>query len=395
MPKAIEVKDGIYYVGHKDWIVRNFHGYTTSRGSSYNAYLIRDEKNVLVDTVKAPYAEELIENVSRIIDPSKIDFVLSNHTEPDHSGSMPAVMEAMPNATVIATAAGEKGLKKYYGGDDWKFQVVKNGDSMSIGKRSLVFVPTPMVHWPDSLATYVPEEKLIFTMDAFGQHFATSSYYDDEVDYSELMLEAKKYYANIVMHLGNVIKKVLPAVEALDIDMMAPSHGLIWRKHIPDIIARYKAWTECKPSAKVLVIYDSMWHSTEMMAHAIYDGANKTGINVRLIDLKSNDLTDIVTDVLDAGAVIVGSPTLNNGMMPTVSAFLTYMKGLKPTNKIGFAFGSHGWAGGGAKAVNEELVKTGIEIVRDPLTCVFRPEQQVLDECIQLGSGIADRVAAL
>jgi len=392
MGNPVEIKKNIYSVGVKDWNVRDFHGYTTSRGSTYNAYLIVDEKITLVDTVKNRFSSRLLENISKIVDPAKIDYLISNHTEPDHSSSTPHVMAAAPGATIIATAAGKSGLERYYGGSDWKINVVKTGDALNIGSRTLSFVATPMAHWPDSMVTYSPSDKLLFSMDIFGQHFASSGCFDDEVPYDELMREAKKYYANIIMHLGKIVKKTLPAVEQLDIDMVAPAHGLILRKHIPDFVASYKDWADCKPTPKVLVIYDTMWMSTEQMAKAILEGATRPGVDARLIKLSVNDLTEIMTEVLDAGALAVGSPTLNNNILPTCAAFCAYLRGLKPTNKIGAAFGSHGWAGGGAKQVDEELEKTGIARVREPLTCVYKPDAATLEECRKLGAELADKV---
>ena len=393
MAKAAEIMENVYHVGVKDWNVRDFHGYTTSRGSTYNAYLIIDEKKVLIDTVKNRFSKRLLENIAEVIDPAEIDYVVSNHTEPDHSGSMPAVMQAMPNATVVATKQGESGLTRYYGGG-WNFMVVKTGDSLEIGKRRLDFIATPMLHWPDSMATYLPADKLLFSMDGFGQHYAASEYFDDQVPFDVLMHEAKKYYANIIMHLGKVVAKTLDALAGTPIGMIAPSHGVIWRRHIPEIVAAYRDWSECRPAPKVLIVYDTMWMSTELLAKAIYEGAARPGVDVRLLKLSVNDLTDITAEALDAGALAVGSPTLNSGMMPSVSAFLTYIKGLKPANKIGAAFGSHGWAGGGAAAVDEELAAAGVERIRNPLTCVYRPDEFEIEECLKLGRKLAARVEA-
>jgi anaerobic nitric oxide reductase flavorubredoxin len=390
MSKPIEIAEGIFYVGYKDWNVRDFHGYTTSRGSTYNSYLIMDENIVLIDTVKWLYADALLDNISGIVDPAKIDFLVSNHTEPDHSSSIPAVLAAAPNATVIASAKGESGLKKYFGGEGWKFRVVNTGDSLEIGKRKLEFITTPMVHWPDSMMTFLREQKLLFSMDAFGQHLAASETFDDEVPFNILMQEAKKYYANIIMHLGPMVKKTLDAAKTLPIETICPSHGIIWRKHIPEIVSAYYDWAECKPSAKLLIIYDTMWNSTEIMAKAILEGAESRGFDVRLLKLSVNDLTDVTTEALDAAAIVVGTPTLNNCMLPTVASFLTYMEGLKPKGKIGAAFGSHGWAGGGAKAADASLQKIGIKKVSDPITCIFRPDAATLDACRNLGAAIAD-----
>ncbi len=395
MSKQPQIIDGIHYVGIKDWNVRDFHGYKTIKGSSYNSYLILDEKNVLIDTVKAPFAGEFIKNIEAVIDPSKIDYVISNHTEPDHSGSMETIMKAAPNATVVATAKGKEGLSKYYDTSAWKWQVVKSGDSIQIGRRKLDFIATPMLHWPDSMFTYLAEDKLLFSMDGFGQHFSTSYLYDDEAPYDLLMYEAKKYYANILMHLGGVAKKTLDAAKELPIEIICPSHGVIWRKYIPEIVGAYYDWSVCKPEKKVLIIYDSMWGSTEIMAKAILEGATRDGIDAKLLKITANELTDLTTEVLDAAAIAVGSPTLNNGMMPTVASFLTYIQGLKPQNKPGAAFGSHGWGGGGAAGVDAWLDKIGIKKLRGPIVCIYRPAPAVIEECKKLGAELADIAAAV
>ncbi|MBN1436742.1 MAG: FprA family A-type flavoprotein [Sedimentisphaerales bacterium] len=385
---SIEVKKGIYWVGSVDWNVRDFHGYTTSRGSSYNAYLIVDEKIALIDSVKHGFRQDMLAKIAEHVDPSKIDYVISNHTEPDHSGELLAVMQQAPQSQLIASAKGEKGLRQYYPGD-YPCRVVKTGDTLNLGRYELSFINTPMLHWPDSMFTYLASEKLLFSMDAFGQHLASNQRFDVDVDFDILMHEAKTYYANIIMHLGSIVAKTLKAASELAIETVCPSHGVIWTKHLPDIISRYQDWCAFKPAGKVLVIYDSMWHSTEMMAEQIVAGATEEGVQAQLIRLPNHDLTNVVTEILDADAVVVGSPTLNNGMMPTVAAFLTYIKGLKPAKKIGFAFGSHGWSGGGAAQVGQEMEATGIEIVREPIVCQYRPDQAVLDQCLSAGKELA------
>ncbi len=393
MFKPVQIADNVYWVGYRDWNIRNFHGYKTERGSSYNAYLIIDEKITLIDTVKAPYAGKLLENIAQIIDPAKIDYLISNHTEPDHSGSIPAVLAAAPNATLVAVKKGLEGLEKYYGGG-WRSIEVKTGDTLDIGRLKLEFIATPMIHWPDSMMTYVHGLELLFSMDAFGQHYATSELFDDEVSYCELMQEAKTYYANIIMHLGSLTKKAIPAVEALPISLVAPSHGVIWRKHFAKIVAEYKKWVDCKPTAKIVIIYDSMWSSTETMAQAIGAAATRDGVCVKLLRIPDNELTNLITEVLDAAVVLVGTPTLNNGMMPTVSAFLTYMTGLKPTGKQFAAFGSHGWRGGGATSVDKVLRDAALDVVCEPLTCVFKPDGDTLAKCAEWGESFAGAALA-
>ncbi|RDU22156.1 FprA family A-type flavoprotein [Anaerosacchariphilus polymeriproducens] len=376
----VQVKDGIYAVGAVDWNVRSFHGYSTNRGSSYNAYLIMDEKITLLDTVKEPFSQELIDRISEIVDPAKIDYLVSNHVEMDHSGGIPELMKVAENATIITSSpSGLKGLQAHYG-KNYKYQEVKAGDELSIGKRTLTFVSTPMLHWPDNMVTYCKEEKILFSNDAFGQHLASSKYFDDEVDFEVVLQEAIKYYANILMLYGAQTRKALEIVKGLDIDMIAPSHGIIYRSHVEDIIKAYEYYSNEIPDEKAIVVYDSMWHSTEKMAKAIFEGFAKKGIPAKFYDLKENHISDIMTEILKAKYIAVGSPTLNNNMLPTVSAFLTYMKGLAPKNKKAFAFGSHGWGGQGSTLVNDELTACKFEIVLDPIKIAYVPTKEQLVE---------------
>ncbi|MDD5728684.1 MAG: FprA family A-type flavoprotein, partial [Victivallales bacterium] len=345
-----ELKKNVFWIGFTDWDVRDFHGYHTRRGSSYNSYLIRDEKIVVIDSVKAPFAKNLLQNISELTSPEKVDYVVCNHAEPDHSGSLPVLMAACRNAELLCNAKCRETLELYYDTSGWKFRVVDESVKISLGRYSLTFMNTPMAHWPESMFTYVPEIRLLFSMDAFGQHYARSERFDDQVPLAELMQEAKTYYANIIMLYGNSVQKVLGRAAGLDIDMIAPSHGMIWRKHIPLIIDAYKRWSTFKAEAKVLIFFDSMWHSTEKIAAAIYDGARETGVSVRKYDLKCTHITKIAEETLDAAVLAVGSPTLNKGMMPTVAAALTYLKGLAPRDKAALAFGSYGWAKAGGAA---------------------------------------------
>ena len=388
--KSVEIKPGIYWVGYVDWNIRNFHGYQTHRGTTYNAYLVVDEKIALIDSVKKGYGCNLLEKVSEIIDPSKIDYIISNHTEPDHSSELVTIAEQAPNAEVIATKKGAAGLKKYFKAD-WDIKEVKTGDSISLGKRTLEFIATPMLHWPDSMFTYIPEEKLLFSMDAFGQHLATSFRFNDEVDENVIMEEARVYYANIIMHLGSIVKKTIKAAEGMDIEMIAPSHGVIFRKDLGKIVSKYKDWAVFKPEPKLLVIYDTMWQSTELMANEIALGAIEQGIEVKKLSVQANDITHLATEILDAAAIAIGSPTLNNGLLPTVAEFLTYIKGLRPGNKLGFAFGSHGWAGGAVDQVEDVLKEVGAELTCDGIRVQYRPTAEELAQCRQAGADLAKK----
>lgn len=376
----VELKPGIYSVGAVDWNVRSFHGYHTSRGVTYGAYLIIDEKITLIDTVKDCFADELIKRISDIVDPAKIDYLVSNHVEMDHSGSIPAIMEIAKNATIVTSAPnGIKGLQAHYG-NGYNYLGVKSGDTLSLGKRTLQFVGTPMLHWPDNMVTYCPEEKILFSNDAFGQHYSTSKRFDDEVDLDIAIYEALKYYSNILMPYGAQARKALAVVKELDIDMIAPSHGIIWRSHIDEIFKQYESFTSDVPEKKAVVVYDSMWHSTEKMAFAVAEGFAKKGLTVKYFDLKVSPSSEIVTEILKAEYLAVGSSTINNQMLPNVASFLCYLKGLAPKNKKAFAFGSYGWSGQSIPYVSDELKSMGFEIVLDPIKQLYIPSNEQLEE---------------
>jgi flavorubredoxin len=375
--KAIKIRENIYWVGAIDWNVRNFHGYLTQRGSTYNAYLIIDEKITLIDTVKSHFCDEMIERIASIIDPEKIDVVISNHVEMDHSGSLPRLMQIAKNAELITSSPnGEKGLKAHYK-QDWNYKPVKAGDSISIGKHSFNFVPTPMIHWPDNMVTYCPEEKILFSNDAFGQHIASSERFDNELPFDITIEEAKKYYANIVLPYSKQVLGALDIVGGLEIDIIAPSHGLIWKNHIPNIIAEYKKWASNTTSDKAVIIYDTMWKSTKKIAVAIQNGFENKNIITRMLDLKNIHMSDIMTEIIDAKYICVGSPTLNNNMLPTVAAFLTYMKGLAPKNRTGLAFGSFGWGGQSIGQIEEVLTNCKFNMMENIKTN-YIPDSQEL-----------------
>lgn len=379
--KAIEVKKGIYWVGAVDWSLRSFHGYTTKRGSTYNAYLIIDDKITLVDTVKAPFAAEMISRIKSIVDPSKIDYIVSNHVEMDHSGAITDVLALAPNAKVVTSAPqGVKGLTAHYGEMD--FMPVKSGDTLSLGSRTLSFVPTPMLHWPDNMVTYCPEEKILFSNDAFGQHYASGGRFDDEEPLGDVLHEARTYYANIVMPYSVQAAGAVKAAEGLDIELIAPSHGVMWRSHIAEIIEEYKNWSSLKMNKEAVVVFDSMWHSTEIMAKTIVEAFASKGYNTKLCDLKAWDNSEVINEILTAEYIAVGSPTLNNQMLPTVASFLTYLKGLAPKNggKKAFAFGSYGWGGQSIGLVEKELADCGFEIALEKQRIQYIPSQESLDE---------------
>ena len=393
--EPVEIKKGIYWVGVVDWNVRTFHGhtYSTKRGSTYNAYLIVDEKIALVDTVYGPFAGELIERIKEIVPPAKIDYVIANHVETDHSGAMPALMKLAPKAKVFGTQKCKEGLyRNYY--ENWDFQVVKTGDTLKLGKRTLTFIEAPMIHWPDSMFTYLREEELLMPNDAFGQHYATSERFDDEVDQCALMDEAAKYYGNILWPLGSLILKKIEEVKNLNvpIKMIAPSHGIIWRKDPTKIINAYVSWAKNETRKKAVVVYESMWGSTEKMARKMVEGLTDAGVSTKLFDIAQSDRTEVIKEMLDAKGFLIGSSTHDNDMLSTMAGFLEFLKGLKPKNRIAAAFGSHGWAGGAVPSMEKELKEAGIVDLMPSISCKYVPDQDEVKRCYEFGKEFAAKV---
>ena len=389
-----ELAKGIYWVGAVDWDVRAFHGSSTYRGTTYNAFLIVDEKITLFDTVKRSHMDEMLRNIRYIIDPAKIDYLVINHVEMDHSGSLPDLMDLIKPEKLFCSPMGQKAIIEHFHREDWPFEVVKTGSEISLGKRTIQFLETRMLHWPDSMFSYVKEDGILFSSDAFGQHYATSERYDDEVDMSEVMHESAKYYANILYLYAPLIRKLLATVAAmkLDIKMIAPDHGVIWRTHKSKILEAYDKWSRNESEKKVLVIYDSMWHSTEMMADAIGVGLRETGVSTSMINLKVHHRSDVMTQVLGAKAVVLGSSTLNNGLLPRMAGFLMYMRGLKPTNKFGATFGSYGWSGEAVGLMNTALEDMKIELIEEGLRLKYVPDEHKIEECVEMGRRIGKRV---
>lgn len=388
MLSAVQIKPDVYWVGAVDWNARSFHGYSTEDGITYNAYLIMDEGVTLIDTAKITFKDELLARISSVIDPSKIDVLVCNHVEMDHSGNVPTIKELNPNVRILASAPqGVKDLTAHY--HDLGFEGVKTGDTLNIGKRTLTFVQTPMVHWPDNMVTYDAYDKILFSNDAFGQHFASSKRFDDENDLGEVMKQARKYYANIVQPYRMQATNAVKAVRKLGpdaIDIIAPAHGVCWRSHVADILDAYEnVYTSGKLEEKALVAYDSMWGSTDKMAHAIADGFLAAGVPVRLMDVKCNHISDVMEEFLDCKYVAVGSPTLNSQMMPPMAELLTYMKGLSPKNegRVGIPFGSYGWAPLGPKNIAAELEGVGFDLPLGTLACNWIPDQAYLDDLRQ------------
>jgi len=377
--QAYQIKNEVYWVGAIDWSLRTFHGYATERGSTYNAYLIIDEKITLIDNVKDHLGEEMMARISSVIDPSKIDVIISNHGEPDHSGNLVALMKKAPNAKVYASAPnGIKILNAIYG--ELPILPLKNGDELNIGKRTLKFIHAPMVHWPDSMVTYDAFDRILFSNDAFGQHFATSKRWDSDVELATALFEAKKYYANIVIPYSAQANRLLTAAKTLDLEIIAPSHGVIWKDHVADIIGLYDYLTTSQKQNKAVVVYDTMWESTFKMAVAITEAFKDAGIPVTLYDVKTTEISDIMTDLADAKYLGVGSSTINNGMLSPIVGFLNYLHEMAPTKLRYIAFGSYGWGGQSIQMIDEQLESMGYERLVPKIRINFVPKPNDLKQ---------------
>ncbi len=388
--KPIKITENIYWVGAIDWNVRDFHGYLTKEGTTYNSFLIMDDKITLIDTVKKPFAREMLARISEIVDPSKVDLMISNHTEPDHSGALPEIMDAIGREKpLICSKMGRKNLSAHFP-NEWNYQTVEDGEQLKLGKRSLTFLETRMLHWPDSMFSYVNEDKILFSSDAFGQHYAGPELFDDEVG-DAIMPHALKYFANILNLFSPLILKLAERVTGmgLEFNIICPDHGIIWRKDPGKIIQAYVDWSLQKPTKKAVIVYDTMWHSTQYMAEAIAEALQEEGIPTLPMHLRTSHRSDVITQIHEAGLVLVGSPTLNNGIFPTVADFLTYMKGLRPQNKIGAAFGSYGWSGEAVKIISAELEASKIELADPGLRLSFVPNKEGIEACRAFGKKMA------
>jgi len=389
--KHVEIVPGIHWVGGIDWDLRDFHGYKTQRGSTYNSYLIIDDKVTLIDTVKHYMFDEMMERIRSIVDPKDIDYIISNHVEMDHSGSLPMILKEAQNAEIITSTRGEIGLKRHYK-QDWNMKAVKSGDTLSIGKRTLQFVHIPMVHWPDSMVTYSKKDSILFPNDAFGQHIASTERFDDELPWDIIQQEAAKYYANIVMPYGSQVRKAIDNLSHLDIKVIAPSHGIIWRSHISDILKEYNEWCTDQTKEKALIIYDSMWNSTKKIAYALMEGIQEIGIPVSLRNLRAQHMSDIITEVLTSKLILLGSPTLNNTMLPTMGGFLTYLKGLRPKNRIGFVFGSYGWGGQAVGEIEKIISDFSWELPEKSININYIPDEKEIDEIKDIGRRLGKKL---
>jgi flavorubredoxin len=398
--KPVELIKDIFWVGVVDWNKRNFHGYSKSPlGTTYNNFLIKDEKVTLIDTVEREFLEEMLCSIAQVIGKEgRIDYVVVNHLEPDHAGCLDEIVKRFKPEKILTSPMGEKAMKAHFHYTDWPVEVVPTGSEVSIGKHTLQFIETRMLHWPDSMLTYVPEAKIAFSNDAFGQNWATSERFADEVDRSTLEKRMAEYYANIVLPYSPVVQKTLTtlAEKELEIEMLCPDHGLFFRgEDVAFAIDKYMEFARQEPKNKAVLVYDTMWQSTEKMAKAIATGLVDEGVSVRLMSVKSNHHSEIMTEVFDSAAVLVGSPTHNNGILPGMADVLTYMKGLRPQNKIGAAFGSFGWSGECVKVLNEWLESMNFETVEPGSVKVKHiPTHETYGECYDLGRKVGQAIKA-
>lgn len=392
-----ELKNGVYWVGATDWRVRYFHGYelSTHRGSTYNSYLIKDEKTVLIDTVWEPLTDRFLENLSEVTDISKIDYVVMNHGEPDHSGALPSIMEYIPNATIIVSKKGLETATRYYH-KEWNFKVVSTGDRINIGKNDLVFIEATMLHWPDSMFTYLSGENILFSNDAFGQHYASSSIFNDEVDETEVYQEALKYYANILTPFSKFVTRKIDEIKKLGVpvDMIAPSHGIIWRKDPMMIVEKYYEWAAGNSNKSAVVIYNSMWGSTHKMAEFIGKGLGAAGVEYKIFNISNADRNDVLAEVFKAKGILLGSSTVNNGLLTSLLPLIEDLMGLKFIDKVGAAFGSYGWSGESPNLLAEYLTKAKIKVIEEGLKFKYMPNDKELEACIAFGKNFAEKMLA-
>jgi flavorubredoxin len=396
--KAVKITDRVYWVGAIDWNLRDFHGYTTSRGSTYNAYLILGDEPILVDLVKAPFFDEMLTRIKSIIDPQKIKYIISNHAEMDHSGALPEMLKLIRPTKIFASKTAVTTLEKHFHFGEVITPVV-TGDKITLGNASFSFVETKMLHWPESMFTYFADEGILFSQDAFGMHLATHDLFSENNDKCMMREEAAKYFANILLPYSPLVLKLFTTLATLklDIKMIAPVHGPIWHtgEDINWVLGLWQTWAQQKVYPKAIIIYDSMWHSTEKMALAIADGISASGkISVKVLSLSATNRSDVATELLEAGALIVGSPTLNQQIFPTVADVLCYLSGLKRKNLIGLAFGSYGWGSEATKILQEHLQKMAITPVDEPLAITFVPTEDDLAKCFAMGEKIAARLVA-
>ena len=390
----VNVINNVHWVGKIDWELRKFHGneYSTHRGSTYNSYLITEEKTALVDTVWAPFAKEYVNNLAGEIDLEKIDFVVANHAEIDHSGALPELLERIPDTPVYCTANGVKSLTGHYH-RDWNFQVVKTGDRLSLGSKELIFVEAPMLHWPDSMFCYLTGDNILFSNDAFGQHYASEYLFNDLVDQNELYTECLKYYANILTPFSSLVEKKIQEFLGLELplDIICTSHGVIWRNNPAQIVERYLQWAKGYKENQITIVYDTMWNGTRVMAENIAKGIVRTDhdVNVKLFNIASSDKNDVLAEVFKSKAVVFGSPTVNRGILTSLAGLLEEIKGLSFQEKKAAVFGTYGWSGESTRVLAESLQQAGFTVVDDGLKVLWNPSEQSIEECVSYGRKLA------
>lgn len=392
------VTDKVTWVGKIDWELKKFHGdeLSTMEGSSYNSYLIRDKKTVLIDTVWGPYDTEFVNRLKEEIDLKEIDYIVMNHNESDHSGTLPALMREIPDTPIYCTKKGESILRGLYH-QDWNYVNVKTGDELEIGDSKLVFVEASMLHWPDTMMTYMTGENILFSNDVFGQHYASEMLYDDMDDISKLLHEAEKYYTNIITPFSTFVTKKLAEVQGMNlkIDLVAPSHGIIWRENIGLIMDLYAKWANNYQEDQITLIYDTMWQSTRKMAEAIAEGIQQASPNttIKILNAVKNDKNDILVEVFKSKAILVGSPTINNGFSYAIAGILEMIKGLKFKNKKAASFGSYGWSGEAAKLIKEFLEESKFAIVNDGIRVNWAPDQETIEQLREYGRKFVEEIA--
>ena len=391
---AKQITNKVSWVGKIDWELTKFHGdeLSTMHGSSYNAYLIQDEKTALIDTVWQPYDKEFVSRLKKTIDLKKIDYIVMNHNEIDHSGALVELMREIPGTPIYCTKKGEAIIRGHYH-QDWNYVNVKTGDTLNLGKNTITFIEAPMLHWPDTMFSYLSDEKILFSNDAFGQHFATESLYNDTVKQDDLMWEAQKYYANILNPFSMMVSRKVKELIGmnLDIKMICPSHGIIWKENPKQIIDKYVEWSSGYKENQITIIYDTMWQSTRKMAEAISDGIQKEDptVRVKLFNASQIDKNDILTEIFQSKAIIVGSPTINNGYSYAIAGILEMARGIKYKGKKAAAFGSYGWNGDAPKMITAHLQEAGFEIVNDGIKKQWVPDVKDLDDCTEYGKEFA------
>jgi anaerobic nitric oxide reductase flavorubredoxin len=390
----VKIKNNVYWVGKTDWELRRFHGdeYSTHRGSTYNSYLVREEKTALIDTVWAPFAKEYVDNLAKEIDLQDIDYVIANHAEIDHSGALPELVRRIPDVPVYCTANGVKSLKGHYH-QDWNFQAVKTGDRLSLGSKELVFVEAPMLHWPDSMFCYLTGDNVLFSNDAFGQHYASEYLFNDLVDQNELFVEALKYYANILTPFSVLVERKIKEFLSLELplDVICTSHGVVWRDNPVQIVEKYLAWAKGYKENQVTIVYDTMWNGTRVMAEQIARGIREADpeVEVKLFNSAKTDKNDIIAEVFKSKAVIFGSPTINKGILTSLAGLLEEIRGLSFKGKKAAVFGSYGWSGEGVQLLSESLVKAGFTVVGEGMKSLWNPDEDSRRACVDYGRTLA------